>query len=262
MAEHVEDSGPDPQKEAAWAEYSSSKFQFLGHFIEVAAAHDLHIVVMAKKGKPVEFVERYFLGKGFIYTRPRHEMRGNVEVSMTNGPLSVAIRSTQHDGVLETYKPPSAIIALDSSFNAANPSVEHLRTTYARNGNLLPVILLIASNTSEHIQRCLPDVSELQRLRLLVHCVTSLSRVVGDLQDDALGVHEDAEEILSYLLSDNFNLSWALPAIEPLHMPASEEIASGSGAVGSTYEHLSAGMTPLQKRVLVSYGVLILCGTI
>ncbi|KKA19623.1 hypothetical protein T310_6406 [Rasamsonia emersonii CBS 393.64] len=249
MAEHIKDSEPDPQKEAAWAEYSSSKFQFLGHFIEVATTHDLHIVVMAKKGKAVEFVERYFLGKGFIYTRPRHEMRGNVEVSMTNGSLSVAIRSTQHDGVLETYKPPSAIIALDSSFNAANPSVEHLRTTYARNGNLLPVILLIVSNTSEHIQRCLPDVSELQKLRLLVHCVTSLSRAVGDLQDDALGVHEDAEEVLSYLLSDNFNLSWALPAIEPLNMPNSEETA-GSGAVGSTYEHLSAGMTPLQKRVL------------
>ncbi|KAL1970789.1 hypothetical protein VTN77DRAFT_2623 [Rasamsonia byssochlamydoides] len=249
IAEHIKDTEPDPQKEAAWAEYSSSKFQFLGHLIEVAETHDLHIVVMAKKGKAAEFLERYFLGKGFVYTRPRIEMRGNIEVSMTHGPFSVGIRSTQHEGVLETYKPPSAIIALDSSFNAANPSVEHLRTTYARNGNLLPVIRLIVSNTSEHIQRCLPDVPELQKLQLLVRCITSLSKVVGDLQDDALGVHEDAEELLSYLLSDNFNASWALPAIEPLHILASDEMASvvASGSE-STYEHLSGAS--LQKRLL------------
>jgi hypothetical protein len=252
---HIKDKEPDPQKEASWAEYSSSKFQFLGRFIEIAEAHDLHIIVMAKNGQAVEFVERYFLGKGFTYTRPRDEMRGNIEVSMVLGPLSVGIRSSHHDGVLESYKPPSAIIALDSSFTSTNPSVEHLRTTYARNGNLLPVVRLIISNTSEHIQRCLPDVSEIQRLRLLVYYVTRLRDIVGDLQDNALGVHEDAEEFLSCLLSDNFNLNWALPAIEPLHIIAADDLASTlpPGSLESTSGDLPAGGNFLQKRLFVRH---------
>lgn len=252
IAEHIKDSASDPEKEAAWAEYSSSKFRFLGHFIEIAENHDLHIIIMVREGKTVEIVERYLLGKEFTYTRPRHEMGGgtNLELSMAKGLLSFGIRSTQTDGIVEAFKRPSAIIALDSSFNAKNPSVEHLRTCYARYGNLLPVIRLLISNTSEHIERCLPNVSELQRLRLLVHYTTRLRDTVGDLQDDALGVHEDAEEVLSYLLSDNFNASWALPTIEPLQIIGQDEVASALGPepVDTSAEHLPSTTPSMQKR--------------
>jgi hypothetical protein len=47
---------------------------------------------------------------------------------------------------------------------------------------------------------------------------------VGDLQDDALGVYEDVEEILGYL-SDSL-ASWPLPSIEPLHFISQEELDS------------------------------------
>ncbi|KAL2003354.1 hypothetical protein VTN02DRAFT_4174 [Thermoascus thermophilus] len=246
MAEHIKESASDPEKEAAWAEYSSSKFRFLGHLVEIADNYDLHVIIMVREGKTAEIVERFLLGKEFTYTRPRHEMGGgtNIELSMVRGLLSIGIRSTQSDGIAETFKPPSAIIALDTSFNARNPSVEHLRTSYARHGNLLPVIQLLISNTSEHIERCLPNVSELQRLRLLVHYTTRLRDAVGDLQDNALGVHEDAEEALSYLLSDNFNASWALPTIEPLRIIGQDEVAFALGP-GPENLHPTA---PAQKR--------------
>jgi hypothetical protein len=252
IAEQVRQSEPDPQKEASWAEYVSSKFLLLGHLVEVAGAQELHIIVMVKQGKAVELVERYFLGKGFTHVRPRHGMNGTIEVAMVNGPLSVGIQATQHDGVIETFRPPSVIIALDSSFNAATPSVEHLRTTYASHGNLLPVVRLIISNTSEHIQKCLPDLPEIPRLRLLIHLINGLQDLVGDLQDDALGVHEDAEELFTYLLSENFNSSWALPTIEPLHISISNDLTAEDLA-DSVRELPSVPLISLNKRLFVRF---------
>lgn len=222
--------------------------------MEISANHDLHIVVMAKE-RTVEIVERYFLGKGLSYTRPRVEMVGNTEISLKKGTMSFGIHSTQSDTAVEVYKRPSLIIALDSSLNVKSPSVEHLRIAYARHGNPVPVIWLLSSNTSEHIKLCLPEVSATQKLRLLIYHTTLLRNVVGDLQDDAFGVHEDAEEILSYLLSENFNASWSLPTIEPLKLLGPDEITSvpGDELVEKNSGHgLSA--TPLvQKRWLVGY---------
>ena len=225
IAEQVAKSNPDPRKEAAWAEYVSAKFQFLGHLLEIAGAQEqeLHLIVMVKRGKTQELVERYFLGKGFTYTRPREEMPLDSELSMVNGALSIGIHPTEREGLAETYRPPRAILALDSSFRASHPSTQHLRTTYARHGSLLPVVRLVIANSSEHVQRCLPEMPELQRLRVLTHVIISLRDVVGDLQDDALGVHEDAEELYTCLVADDFAASWTLPKIEPLHISIVDE---------------------------------------
>jgi hypothetical protein len=250
MAEHVKDTEPDLEKAATWAEYSSSKFQFLGHLVEIAGSHDIHIIVMVKKGKAMETVERYFLGKGFVYSRPRGEMHGNAGISMRKGPLSFGIYAAENDGVIETCKSPSMIIVLDSSFNPSQPSIEQFRTTYARHGSLLPVVWLLISNSSEHIKRCLPNVSHTQKLRLLMYHITLFQDVVGDLQDDALGVHEDAEETLTYLLSDSFSASWTLAAIEPLNILALDEIPATEFEPKSE-NRVSTSLVP--KRGLVSY---------
>ncbi|GFF97621.1 hypothetical protein IFM53868_09241 [Aspergillus udagawae] len=243
ITEHIKDSDSDLAKEAAWAEYSSAKFLLLGYLINNASSRDLHLVVMVHGAKTLKILERFLKGKGLSYTRPRHEMGigTNLEVSMVKESLSFGIQSTIDDGIMETYKPPAAIIALDSSFSAKSPSVEHMRTTYARHGNLLPVIRLLVSNSNEHIQLCFANYPEPQRLRLVVQYASRLRDVVGDLQDDALGVHEDSEEIISSLLSDNFNAHWSLPSIEPLHIVSSDELNSAL----STYQsHPETAMLP------------------
>ncbi|KAN0080839.1 Class II histone deacetylase complex subunits 2 and 3 domain containing protein [Elaphomyces granulatus] len=253
IAEHIKNTEPDPKKAATWAEYSSSKFQFLGHLMDISANHGLHIIIMTRKERTVEIVEKYLLGKGFSYTRPRVEMGGNTEISLKKGKMSFGIHITQSDTVVEVYRHPSLIIALDSSFNVKSPSVENLRITYARHGNLVPVIWLLSSNTSEHIKLCLPDVSAIQKLRLLIYHAMLLRNTVGDLQDDALGVHEDAEELLQYLLSEDFNARWSLPAIEPLKLLSPEEITSipGDELAGKNPQ----STTPLaQKRWLDDEG--------
>ncbi|OGM44777.1 HDA1 complex subunit [Aspergillus bombycis] len=228
IAEHIKDSDSDLRKEAAWAEYSSAKFLFLGYLVEVASNRDIHLVIMVQGEKTQKVVERYLIGKGLIYTRPREEMGSgtNLEISLVKGPLSLGIQSTHSEGITETYKSPSAIIALDSSLNVKSPSVEHMRTTFARHGNLLPIIRLLVSTSSEHIELCFPDPPELQRLRLIIQYTVRLRNIVGDLQDDALGVREDVEEILPWLSSDHFSLSWPLTSIEPLHIVSSDELLS------------------------------------
>lgn len=251
IAEHVKRSQLDVHKEASWAEYTSAKFLFLGQLIEIAGAQDLHILFILGRKETAELVERYFIGKGFAPVRPRAEMRGHVELSLINGSLSVGILSTEHDGTVETYRPPAVIFALDSSFNASSPAVEHLRTTYARNGNLLPVVHLIIANSSEHIQRCLPDLPEAQRLRLLIHIVKSLVDMLGDLQDNAVGVQDDAEEIFTCLMSDNFNASWNLPAIEPLHILVSDRLQSEDPLGTQITDPMVVGSS-VNKRIFVS----------
>lgn len=195
------------------------------------------------------------MGKGLSYTRPRHEMGDGtgLEVSVAKGSLSFGIQSTQSDRVIETYKKPLAIIALDRTFDAKSPSVEHMRTTYARDGFLLPVVRLLISNTSEHIERCFHGVPALESLRLVMQYTVRLRDMVGDLQDNALGVSEDVEEFLPCVQSDNFHHYWSLPAIEPLQLFSPENLDSAVNE--STQDSTSAdiGLAPAtQKRSLVS----------
>lgn len=255
ITEHIKDSDSDLAKEAAWAEYSSAKFLLLGYLINNASSRDLHLVIMVHGAKTLKILERFLMGKGLSYTRPRHEMGvgTNLEVSMVKESLSFGIQSTIDDGIMETYKPPAAIIALDSSFNAKSPSVEHMRTTYARHGNLLPVIRLLVSNSSEHVQLCFANYPEPQRLRLVVQYTSRLRGVVGDLQDDALGVYEDSEEIMSSLLSDNFNAHWSLPSIEPLHIVSSDELNSALSPYQNQPETALLPTPQIPKRLFVSH---------
>ncbi|KAJ5689293.1 hypothetical protein N7462_003685 [Penicillium macrosclerotiorum] len=209
ITQHLSYEDSELTREADWAEYSSSKFRFLGLWIQMASIYDLHLILAVR---------------GFAYTRPREDLGGNLEVSMVKGSLSFGIHS--NEGIQELFKAPSAIIVLDSSFNPNSPSVQHTRTTYTRNGSLLPVIWLLVSNACEHIERCLPDIPELERVALLIQNIDHLRDKVGDLQDDALGVYEDVEEILGYLL-DSLS-SWPLPIIEPLQLPPVHEFDSST----------------------------------
>lgn len=262
MIDDIRRSQSDLQQEASWGEYSSAKFLFLGYLVQIASALDLHIVIAVEGPKSLEIVERFLLGKGVNHTRPRSEMGPGtgLEISMVIESLSFGIQMTQSDGTVQTYKPPSVILALDRSFDAKAPAIEHMRTTYARHGNLLPVVRLLISNASEHIERCLPEVPPLQRLRLLILHTTRLLDVVGDLQDDALNVHEDVEELLSCLLSDNFNATWSLPPIEPLEIDDENDwnafvMQSQDMSKPGHPAHKAIGV---QKRPLVSALVLFL----
>ncbi|EEP79043.1 predicted protein [Uncinocarpus reesii 1704] len=212
------------EKEASWAEYSSSKFQFLGYFIdavsEASLARPIHVIVMAKPGTTIDILTKYFLGKQL--EKNPSEVPGKQQSVFTSGHLSFELRMAGGDPTATPFKEPSIIIALDSSFNASDPTVIQLRTTSSPD-RLVPVVRLIISNTAEHIALCLPEFSDLDKLRLLVKYTNFYSSVAGEVQDDALGVQENAEETLRYLLSDPDAREWTLPDVEVVGIPISEQ---------------------------------------
>ncbi|KAG5305250.1 hypothetical protein I7I50_05585 [Histoplasma capsulatum G186AR] len=214
-------AGANPAKEAAWAEYSSSKFQFLGYLIDAAANDDLHILIVGGTENAVKLVENYFIGKEFAYTQPSTNGPTDAELSLCKGQLSFTIRSATDDRILQPYKPPAAIIALDNSIDVDAPAIRKVRTESSAHGKLLPVIRLLVSNTSEHVERCLPDTSKINALRLLVKYTRDFSSTAGELQDDALGVQENAEEVALYLKMDPATRVWPIAAVEliPIETP-------------------------------------------
>ncbi|KKZ61655.1 hypothetical protein EMCG_03840 [[Emmonsia] crescens] len=238
-------AGANPAKEAAWAEYSSSKFQFLGYLIDAALDDDLHIIIVARTDKAVKIVENYLIGKEFTYTQQATDKSGDVELSLSKGQLSFAIRSATDNRILQPYKTPAAIISLDNSFDAENPAIRQIRTKWSTNGKLLPVIRLLVSNTSEHVERSLPEASEINRLRLLVKYTRDFSSTAGELQDDALGVQENAEEVVLYLKMDPATRYWPLAVVEliPVETP-------GGTPPGLEADELRSMLSSRQKRLL------------
>ncbi|OAX85401.1 hypothetical protein ACJ72_00212 [Emergomyces africanus] len=237
-------TGANPAKEAAWAEYSSSKFQFLGYLIDAAANDDLHIIIVVGSDNAVKVVENYLVGKEFAYTQQGTNTSTDAELSLCKSQLSFAIRSTTDDRMLQPYKTPAAIIALDISFDAENPAIREIRTKASQNGKILPAIRLLVSNTSEHVERCLPETSPTNRLRLLVKYTRDFSSTAGELQDNALGVQENAEEVVLYLKKAPATREWPLAAVEliPMETPVGTPVPDA--------EELRSKSSSRQKRLL------------
>ncbi|KGQ01489.1 hypothetical protein PAAG_11839 [Paracoccidioides lutzii Pb01] len=237
--------GANPVKEAAWAEYSSSKFQFLGYLIDVARNDDFHIIIVAKTDMVVKIVENYLIGKGFTHTQPAADTSGDTELALSSGQLSFGVRVATDERISQPYKTPVAIIALDNSFDAENPAIRQIRSSFSPTDSLLPVIRLLVSNTLEHIERCLPQTSELTKLHLLVKCTQDLSDTAGELQDDALGAQENAVEVALYLRTEPSARVWSVAAVEliPVETPDGTPIALEAAQIRSM---TSSG----QKRLL------------
>lgn len=237
----------DITKEASWAEHSSSKFLFLGHFIDAALAHDIHVIIMVKRGRTMKIIENYFLGKGFaLRLTPSSDDSDSSEMIFYRDKLSFGVRTTSDEQAFESFRPPALIIALDSTFNPQNESVKLLREKSIP-GILIPVVRLVISNTCEHLRLCAHDCPDDIKSRLLVANAKRISDTVGELQDDALGVQEDAEEILGYLTADPASRKWPLAYIEILdiHIPETNHLVAEVEQLRST---ASSG----QKRILVS----------
>ncbi|KAM5464697.1 hypothetical protein MauCBS54593_006788 [Microsporum audouinii] len=213
---------PDTAKEALWAEYSSSKFQYLGYFIDASKGLELHIIIMVKPGRTVDVVKRYLMGKQFIQHSPPEGGDGDSPAVFSKEKISFEVRSTADEREIPPSKPPALIIALDSSFDANFEPVKKLRIR-SDFSVLIPVVRLIIANTVEHVKICLPMCTELTSLRLLVQHTLACNDAAGELQDDALGVQENAEETLLYIMENPATRTWKLPLMEALEIEGQQD---------------------------------------
>lgn len=250
IASQAAGTSPDTAKEALWAEYSSSKFQYLGYLIDASSELDLHIIIMAKPGRTVDVVKRYLMGKNFNQSPFPGGEHGDPPAVFSKEKVSFEVRSTTDERGMLASRPPSLIIALDSSFDVNLESVKKLRVAHGHS-TLVPVVRLIIANTVEHVKACLPKCTELTRLRLLVQHTLACNDSAGELQDDALGVQENAEETLMYIMDSPTTRTWKLPFMEAL------EIEGQGETPGSELDPMSSTNALRQKRWLVSFFSLI-----
>lgn len=196
----------------------------------------------------MKIMENYFLGKGFaLRLTPSSDDSDSSEMIFYRDNLSFGVRTTSDERAFESFRPPALIIALDSTFNPQNESVKLLREKSIP-GILIPVVRLVISNTCEHLRLCAHDCPDNIRSRVLVANAKRVSDTVGELQDDALGVQEDAEEILGYLTTDPATRKWPLAYIEILDIHIQE-----SNRLVAEAEQLCSTTSSGQKRILVSY---------
>ncbi|KAI5305635.1 hypothetical protein KEM56_003795, partial [Ascosphaera pollenicola] len=241
----------NPAAETKWAEYQSSKFEFLGRLIVAAATEAMHIVIFSKPGKPMHLLETYFLGRNFIRNPSAEADAPPQETSFSKIDLSFGIRSTADETMRVPFQPPSLIIALDATFDAKNPAVYSLRSTYAETeGQLVPVVRLIIAKSSEHIERCLPSGGGMEALRFLVQRTEELSEAYSPYSQTYDFHSDDAERVIEFAKFPPSLRRWPLPVMS---FPEEWIRAEEEEEEGDDQDHgIRSTLTIGGKRPLVS----------
>ncbi|KAK5088635.1 hypothetical protein LTR05_002855 [Lithohypha guttulata] len=152
----------NPEQNAAHAEYAGSKFTFLGYLIDQLKTQNCSIAIFAQGGTLQDLLEEYLIMKGVLYRR----WDGAVQrQSVTDlDCFSVDLLSTEGDESAVLPRRPALILAFDISFMITDPQVQALYQQFDRE---LPIIHLLVTNSSEHVERCVP-VSFTSNIRLKV----------------------------------------------------------------------------------------------
>ena len=238
VATHIglEGGGPSsqeevsPEEEALYAELSSEKFKFLGHFLAITKNCHLHIVVIAKPGHLLDILEMFMKGKHVFYSRRDTNTSGlKPDDSPLFGLQKVSIVSS---GGPISFPPADLIIAFDESFNAKDTQIAKLREPQARREGLTPVIRLVVYSSVEHLDLCLArSLEPIDRIRKLIFCVWHTQRSVGQLEPDEPDPAICAEEVAKFLYSAHITPAWTLPNIRPIeNLPMMDSDSSLSDA--------------------------------
>ncbi|KIW46004.1 uncharacterized protein PV06_01698 [Exophiala oligosperma] len=159
------------EAEAAYANYAGSKFSLLGHLVDMLAHVECSIVVMSQAGPVQDLIEQYLKLKHITVRRQDRAITlSSSEVERSRNEFQVELVSTFSTCQLAFPMKPILIIAFDASFDSQDPQVMRIRQYFSpRPPTLLPVVHFLVSNSSEHVDRCLPkDMPSPSRLKLLV----------------------------------------------------------------------------------------------
>ncbi|KAI1615849.1 class II histone deacetylase complex subunits 2 and 3-domain-containing protein [Exophiala viscosa] len=159
------------EEHAAYANYAGSKFSLLGHLVDILKPVECSIVIMSRAGTIQDLIEHYLTMKHIDVRRMDH-------VAASRSPIpdrqprdfQVDLVSTFSTHQVVFPRRPILMIAFDASYDSQDPQVMRIRQYFSpKPPSLLPVIHLLVSNSSEHVDRCLPkDMPSPSRLKVLV----------------------------------------------------------------------------------------------
>ncbi|KEF54684.1 uncharacterized protein A1O9_09126 [Exophiala aquamarina CBS 119918] len=160
----------NPEQHAAYANYAGSKFSLLGHLVDTLKRVSCSIVIAARSGVIQDLLEQYLETKEINVKR--HDRRSTSQSPDVERPheFQVELMSTMSDYTVNLTRTPILMIAFDASFDAQDPQIKRVRTLgLARSRTLVPVVHLLVTNSSEHVDLCIPkSLPSPIRLKLLV----------------------------------------------------------------------------------------------
>ncbi|KAK5941040.1 hypothetical protein PMZ80_006317 [Knufia obscura] len=147
---------------AAYADYAGSKFVMLGYLVDQLLSTSHSIAIFAQGGPLIDLLAEYLSMKR-VTTR-RHDHTTSDHITDDSQGFSVDLLSTQQTTPPALPQKPSFVIAFDISFTTTDPQMQSLRLQY---GEELPIIHFLVTNSSEHVDRCVP-VAFTSNIRLKV----------------------------------------------------------------------------------------------
>jgi len=269
----------NPEQHAAYANYAGSKFSLLGHLVDTLKNVSCSIVVAARSGAVQDLLEQYLETKEINIKR--HDRRTTSQSPGVERPheFQVELMSTMSDYTVNLSRTPILMIAFDASFDAQDPQIKRVRTMdLTRHPKLVPVIHLLVTNSSEHVDLCIPkSLPSPTRLKLLVRATYQARPNLGgrptyvpnpsdepqgramDFSDLQRALRKSPERKLFMLasiitqaaLSHDFDSKWGLGSVSELQLTEitdSPPKVSGTTTVAETpKESLPQSRTPISR---------------
>ena len=159
------------KEHAAFAQYAGAKFVFLDCLVEALTNVDCSVVIASKPGPVQHLIEEFLVMKHIHVTKhDRPTSARSTTPDYHQQTLKIDLLDTSSDIDIRLSSRPVLLIAFDTSFDNQSPQIKRIRELNSRGRNqLLPVVHLLTSNSSEHIDICLrKTMPSPQRLKLLV----------------------------------------------------------------------------------------------
>ncbi|KAK5211355.1 hypothetical protein LTR41_002815 [Exophiala xenobiotica] len=270
------------EQHAAYANYAGSKFSLLGHLVDMLKHVECSIVIMTQAGSIQDLLEHYLKLKHVSVRR-----QDRLAASAFRSPVPDRAPSEFQVELVSTFSTHSVVfplkpilmIAFDASFDAQDPQVMRIRQHFSpKPPALLPVVHFIVSNSSEHVDRCLPkDMPSPARLRILVRALYQARPNLGgkptyvrspsdepegrpmDFADLQRALRKSPERKLAILasiitrasLSQDWDTNWSLgsmPELQLTEMDTLPQRSSGVPTVAATpREPAARSRTPASR---------------
>lgn len=269
----------NPEQHAAYANYAGSKFSLLGYLVDTLKRVSCSIAVAARSGAIQDLLEQYLDTKEINVKR--HDRRTTSQTPGVERPheFQVELMSTMSDYTINLTRTPLLMIAFDASFDAQDPQIKLVRMMgLNRSPTLVPVIHLLVTNSSEHVDLCIPkSLPSPIRLKLLVRATYQARPNLGgkptyvpnpsdepqgramDFSDLQRALRKSPERKLFMLasiitqaaLSSDFDSKWGLGSVSELQLTEitdSPPKVSGTTTVAETpKESLPRSRTPVSR---------------
>lgn len=249
----TEGESSDPAIPATGYSTTSSKFNFLHNLFQTASGLDKHIVLMAKPGPLSDMLEIFLQGEGINHSRPEKHAR----IKYPNGGvLQVTLLPTNSQGDFVVERA-DLVIAFDETFDVNQSQVRQVRAHSVEEERPCPVVVLVVSNSVQHIERSLPKTNqpEHQRLKTLLIQAIRLRAEFGSISGNAVKADE-LGKLVGVQLAANPDGVWDVPhassvdiSPKPESIPALktffDEVAHS--AAQSRKRHMSQNSTDIDR---------------